>query len=52
MIHDEQNDLNVADKPEHVKIIESLSKQMRDKFPVQYFTPPPADTSKKKRAVD
>lgn len=41
MVHDKQNDLNVADKPEHVKVIESLSKQMRDRFPVQYFKAPP-----------
>jgi arylsulfatase A-like enzyme len=53
MVHDKQNDLNVADKPEHVKVIESLSKQMRDRFPIQYFTPPPApDGAKKKKGAN
>lgn len=41
MVRDKQNDVNVADKPEHVKVIESLSRQMRERFPVQEFTPPP-----------
>jgi arylsulfatase A-like enzyme len=49
MVHDKQNDLNVADKPEHVKIIESLSKQMRARFPEQYFTPPPTPNEALKR---
>ncbi len=48
MVHDPQNDLNVADKPEHTKVIESLSKQMRERFPVQYFTPPPPEVKKKR----
>jgi iduronate 2-sulfatase len=43
MVHDKQNDLNVADKPEHEKVIESLGKQMRERFPVQEFKAPPAE---------
>jgi iduronate 2-sulfatase len=35
MVHDKQNDLNVAAKPEHDKVIDSLSRQMREKFPVR-----------------
>ena len=46
IVHDLQNDLNVADKPEHVKVIESLSRQMREKFPVQEFKEPGAKTPK------
>ena len=49
MVHDKQNDLNVADKPEHEKIMTSLSKQMRERFPVQEFTPPPGEGQAKKR---
>jgi iduronate 2-sulfatase len=51
MVHDKQNDLNVADKPEHVKVIESLSKQMREKFPVQEFKalPPAEDPQPRKK---
>jgi arylsulfatase A-like enzyme len=39
---DPQNDLNIADKPEYAKLRDSLSKQLRQKFPVQEFKPPPA----------
>ena len=46
IVHDLQNDLNVADKPEHEKVIESLSRQMREKFPVQEFKEPGAKTPK------
>ena len=42
MVHDPQNNLNVADKPEHVKVIEALSKRLREKFPVQEFKVPAA----------
>ncbi|WP_395746485.1 sulfatase [Prosthecobacter sp.] len=42
MMHDPQNNLNVAAKPEHVKIIEALSKRLREKFPVQEFKAPGA----------
>jgi iduronate 2-sulfatase len=41
-VHDLQNDLNVAAKPEHEKVIESLSRHLREKFPVQEFKEPPA----------
>ena len=37
IVHDLQNDLNVADKPEREKVIASLGKQLREKFPVQEF---------------
>ena len=40
IVHDLQNDLNVADKPEHVKVMESLGRQLREKFPVQEFKDP------------
>jgi iduronate 2-sulfatase len=40
MVHDPQNDLNVAAKPEHEKVLESLSRQMREKFPVQDIRDP------------
>ena len=42
MVHDPQNNLNVADKPEHVKVVEALSKRLREKFPVQEFKTPAA----------
>ncbi|OAI56541.1 hypothetical protein AYO49_00620 [Verrucomicrobiaceae bacterium SCGC AG-212-N21] len=53
MVHDKQNDLNVADKPEHEKVMASLSKQMRERFPVQEFKAPPtvdAPKGKKRKA--
>ncbi|WP_395740522.1 sulfatase [Prosthecobacter sp.] len=40
MVHDPQNNVNVADKPEHTKIIEALGKRLREKFPVQEFKNP------------
>ncbi len=46
IVHDLQNDQNVADKPEHAKVIESLSKQLRAKFPVQEFKDPGAAPAK------
>ncbi len=55
IVHDLQNDQNVADKPEHAKVIESLSKQLRAKFPVQEFKDPGPAPAKpragKKRGV-
>ncbi|MEQ1749326.1 MAG: sulfatase-like hydrolase/transferase [Prosthecobacter sp.] len=39
-VNDPQNNLNVADKPEHAQVIESLSKRLREKFPVQEFKEP------------
>ncbi|MDZ4289622.1 MAG: sulfatase [Prosthecobacter sp.] len=41
MVHDPQNNLNVADKPEHAKIIEVFSTRLRERFPVQEFREPP-----------
>jgi iduronate 2-sulfatase len=49
MVHDPQNNLNVADKPEHAKIIESLSKRLREKFPVQEFKGPAGAAKKSRR---
>jgi iduronate 2-sulfatase len=49
MVHDPQNDLNVAAKPEHEKVLESLSRQLRDKFPVQELKDPGAAPKKGKR---
>lgn len=42
MVHDKQNDLNVSAKPEHAKVVESLSRQLREKFPVQELKGPGA----------
>jgi len=42
IVHDLQNDLNVADKPEHEKVIASLGKLLREKFPVQEYKEPGA----------
>ena len=42
IVHDLQNDLNVADKPEHEKVLASLGRQLREKFPVQEFKEPGA----------
>lgn len=49
IVHDLQNDLNVADKPEHAKVIESLSKQLREKFPAQESKESGAKTPKAAR---
>ncbi|MDZ4401801.1 sulfatase [Prosthecobacter sp.] len=46
-VNDPQNNLNVADKPEHAQVLESLSKRLREKFPVQEFKEPPAAGKKK-----
>lgn len=48
MVHDPGNNLNVADKPEHVKVIETLSKRLREKFPVQEFKDPGPGVKKAK----
>lgn len=37
---DPQNNQNVAAKPEHEKVIEALSKRLRERFPVQDFKQP------------
>ncbi len=53
MVHDPQNDLNVAAKPEHARVIESLSKQLRSRFPEQPFVDPgpaPKKAGGRKRA--
>ena len=42
MMNDPQNDLNVADKPENEKLLKVLSDRLRERFPVQEFTEPPA----------
>lgn len=41
-VHDPQNDLNVADKPEHTKLLTDFSQRLRARFPVQDFKAPPA----------
>ena len=40
MVHDPQNDLNVADKEEHQKLLGIFSDRLREKFPVQEFKAP------------
>lgn len=40
MMLDPQNDLNVAAKPGHAGMIESMSRQLRERFPVQEFKEP------------
>ena len=40
IVHDFQNDFNVADKPEHEKMIAMMSEKLRTKFPVQEFQEP------------
>lgn len=51
MVHDPQNDLNVADKPEHQQLLEIFNKRLREKFPVQVFESP-ADAMPKKNKRD
>jgi len=48
-VNDPQNNLNLADKPEHAQVLETLSKRLREKFPVQEFKEPPAAERKKGR---
>lgn len=50
MVNDPQCDLNVADKPEHEKMLQTLSNRLRERFPVQEFKEPPPAGPKKKRA--
>jgi iduronate 2-sulfatase len=50
MVHDPQNDLNVAAKPEHEKVIGMFSSRLREKFPVQSLTEPQAPGKKGKKA--
>ena len=40
MMSDPQNDLNAAAKPEHAGVIESMGRQLRERFPVQEFKEP------------
>lgn len=40
MERDPQNDVNVADRPEHSQVIEDLHQKMRRRFPVQEFKDP------------
>ena len=42
MARDSQNDLNLASQPGNAVLCESLSKRLRERFPVQEFQPPPA----------
>jgi iduronate 2-sulfatase len=44
MTRDPQNDVNLAQQPEHAEVIAALSQKLRAKFPVQEFTPPGAAT--------
>jgi iduronate 2-sulfatase len=48
MVHDPQNDVNVAGKPEHQQVMDSLSRRMREKFPVQDFKEPKLEVSTRK----
>jgi iduronate 2-sulfatase len=45
---DPQNNLNVANKPEHEKVIETLGKRLREKFPVQELREPAVGKKKGK----
>ncbi len=48
--NDPQNNLNVADKPEHAKRLSLFAEQLHQRFPVQEFkTPPAAKQAKKSR---
>jgi iduronate 2-sulfatase len=41
MTRDPQNDENIAGRPEHAALCDSLSKRLRERFPVQEYQPPP-----------
>lgn len=41
-VRDVQNDRNLANQPEHAQRVRQLSAQLRARYPVQAFTPPPA----------
>ena len=47
MANDPQNDVNVAAKPEHEKVLRVLSDRLRERFPVQEFREPPAPAARK-----
>jgi arylsulfatase A-like enzyme len=49
MDQDPQNNLNIANKPERAQVVESLSKRLREKFPVQEFNAP-SETPKAKKS--
>jgi iduronate 2-sulfatase len=46
MAGDPQNDVNVADKPEHAKVLAELGERLRARFPVQIYEPPTAASHK------
>ena len=48
MDQDPQNNLNIANKPEHAQVVESLSKRLREKVPVQEFNAPSETPNAKK----
>lgn len=41
MARDPHNDVNLAGQLEHAALLDSLSKRLRERFPVQEFKPPP-----------
>jgi iduronate 2-sulfatase len=47
MTRDLECDVNLADDGKHDDQVAALSKQLRERFPVQEFKPPPAATKKK-----
>jgi iduronate 2-sulfatase len=49
MVRDPQNDVNVAANPEHEKVIALLSRQLREKFPVQDFKDPGAAAANRRQ---
>jgi iduronate 2-sulfatase len=46
-VRDPQNDVNLAARPENRELLTALSTQLRERFPVQEFRPPPAAQGKK-----
>jgi arylsulfatase A-like enzyme len=42
MVNDPQDDVNVSGRTENAELIKSFSEQMRQRFPVQAFVPPPS----------
>ncbi|MCY2973226.1 MAG: sulfatase-like hydrolase/transferase [Planctomycetota bacterium] len=50
MVHDKQNNINVADKPELEKVIASLTAQMRSTFLVNEFKEPSVEPNAKQPA--
>lgn len=46
-IRDPQNDVNLAARPENRERLTALHTQLRERFPVQDFRPPPAASGKK-----